>query len=163
MDPSKVNYSTPLDTEVEVAVHHLLPYRAGRHTHLCTEHFKQWQMEVYPGSSPIPPVDGALAVSGRYCTAHVAHGGYTKGVGMECPGPNSNREHRHMGHRPDKETMEGGGVADRHPSTCEPPTARRLKRVQGQKRYRDRYNEFEYISIVFHHRPRPPLSWSSWT
>ena len=37
---------------MEEAVRHLCPHKAVGHTHLCTEHFKQWQREAYHGDKP---------------------------------------------------------------------------------------------------------------
>ena len=34
---------------MEAAVRRLRPHRAGGHTHLRAEHFKQWRREAYPG------------------------------------------------------------------------------------------------------------------
>ena len=51
-----------------------------------------------PGNSRRPPTEGALDVSARHCTSHVAHGGDPTGDGMDYPGPNSKRDHRHTGH-----------------------------------------------------------------
>ena len=75
------------------------------------------------GSVEDPPIDGAMAVSGRHCTSHVAHEGDLTGVGIDCPGPNYKRDHQHMGHRLTRYPGEGGGGADRHPSTRDPPVA----------------------------------------
>ena len=47
VDPDQVNYEIPSEAEVEAAVRCLCPYRAGRHTQIRTEHFKQWGREVY--------------------------------------------------------------------------------------------------------------------
>ena len=46
MDPVKVNDVTSPEAEVETAVHRLRPLKAGGHTHIYTEHFKQWLQEV---------------------------------------------------------------------------------------------------------------------
>ena len=91
----------------------LLPHRVGGRTHLRAEHFKKWWREAYLGEQlKILPTDGALAVSGRHCAAHVAHGGYTTGVGMNYLDPNSKRDHRHTGHRPARDTVQGGVGTD---------------------------------------------------
>ena len=37
---------------MEEAVRHLCSHKAVGHTHLCVEHFKQWQREAYPGDKP---------------------------------------------------------------------------------------------------------------
>ena len=56
VDPSKVNDEIPSEAEVEAAVCHLHLHRAGRHTHLHAEHFKNWCKEAYPGEqSNTPP------------------------------------------------------------------------------------------------------------
>ena len=78
---------------------------------------------VPQGEFEDPPTDGVLAVSVRHFAAHVAHGGYTTEVGMECPGTNPQRVLEHTGHRTDRDPLEGGGVADRHLSTHNPPVA----------------------------------------
>ena len=75
------------------------------------------------GAVEDPPTDGAMAVSGRHCTAHVAHGGDNTGVGMDCCGLNSKRYHQQMRLRSARNPVEGDGGADRHPSMCEPPVA----------------------------------------
>ena len=49
VDPAKVNNRVPLDAEVYAAVQLLCLHRAGGYTHLCSEHFKQWRREAYPG------------------------------------------------------------------------------------------------------------------
>ena len=41
--PEKVNYEIPSEAELQAAVRCLCPHRAGRHIHLCMEHFKQCQ------------------------------------------------------------------------------------------------------------------------
>ena len=41
VDPAKVNDDIPSESEVEAVVRLLRPHRAGGHTHLRTEHFKQ--------------------------------------------------------------------------------------------------------------------------
>ena len=48
MDPAKVNEEIPSEVDVEAVVRNLLPHRVGGHTHLRTEHFKQWRREAYP-------------------------------------------------------------------------------------------------------------------
>ena len=42
VDSVQVNDATPLEAEVEAEVCHLRPLKAGGHTHLRVEHFKQW-------------------------------------------------------------------------------------------------------------------------
>ena len=44
----QVNDKILSEVEKEAAVRRLRPYRAGGHTHLHAEHFRQWQMEYYP-------------------------------------------------------------------------------------------------------------------
>ena len=51
VEPVQVNNADPSEVEVETAVHHLIPVKADRHTHLHMEHFKQWIQKVYPGES----------------------------------------------------------------------------------------------------------------
>ena len=76
---------------------------------------------------------------------------------MDCPGPNSKRDHQHTGHSPARDHVEGGVGVDRHPSTGKPPDTGRLTRVQGWKRDRDVYNGFEAHSRTRQHRPFSPL------
>ena len=47
VDPEKVNDKIPSEAEVKAAVQRPCPHRAGRHTHLHVEHFKQWRREAY--------------------------------------------------------------------------------------------------------------------
>ena len=49
INPDKVNDDIPLAAEVEAAVQCLIPHRAGVHTHLCADHFKQLRREAYHG------------------------------------------------------------------------------------------------------------------
>ena len=49
VDPAKLNNDITSEVEVKAAVRCLLPHRAGGHTHIRAEHFKQWQREAYPG------------------------------------------------------------------------------------------------------------------
>ena len=49
VDLARVNNDIPSEAEVEAVVRRLRPYRAGIHTHLRVEHFKQWRREAYPG------------------------------------------------------------------------------------------------------------------
>ena len=56
MGPVQVNDVTPSEAEVEAVVRRLCPLKASGHTHLCTEQFKQWLQEAYPGeNSKNPP------------------------------------------------------------------------------------------------------------
>ena len=48
IEQSKVNDKIPLEAEVDAMVCRLRPHKAGGHTHLCAEHFKQWRQEAYP-------------------------------------------------------------------------------------------------------------------
>ena len=41
-NPDNFNNDIPSEAEVESGVRCLLPHRAGGHTHLHVEHFKQW-------------------------------------------------------------------------------------------------------------------------
>ena len=50
-----MNDTNPLEAEVEAEVHHLCPLKAGGHTHLRAEHFKQWLWETYPGENSKKP------------------------------------------------------------------------------------------------------------
>ena len=59
-DLAKVNDDIPLEAEVEAAVSRLRPHKAGRHTHLCAEHFKQWRREAYLGGQSKTPPQGEL-------------------------------------------------------------------------------------------------------
>ena len=115
------------------------------------------EVGVSRGAVEDPGTDGALDVFVRNCTAHVVHGGYPTGVWTDYPGYNSKRHHRHTGHRPARDPMEGGGGADRQLSTRKPPVAQRFELVQVQKRYGDYYNGVEYRSRALQHIPRPPL------
>ena len=75
MYPAKVNDEIPLDAELEEMVRRLRKHRAGGNTHLHKEHFKHWRRDAYPREqSKTPPTYGSLEVSGRHCTAHLAHG-----------------------------------------------------------------------------------------
>ena len=42
MDPVQFNYPKPLKAEVEAAFRCLRPFKAGGHTHIRAENFKQW-------------------------------------------------------------------------------------------------------------------------
>ena len=54
--PTNVKNEIPLEADMKASVQRLRLHRAGGHTHLCVEHFKQWQRETYPGEqSKIPP------------------------------------------------------------------------------------------------------------
>ena len=75
------------------------------------------------GAVEEPPTEGLLAVSGRHCTAHVEHGGDPIGAGIDCPGPNSKRDHQHMGYRPARDPVEGGGGIDIHLTMIKSPYA----------------------------------------
>ena len=99
-----------------------------------------------------------MDVSGRHCKVHVAHGGNPVKVGMDCLSPNSKGDHQHMGYRPARDPVEGGGGADLHPPPCKPPDARRLTRVQCRKRDGYVYNGVEARPRACQHRPSPPLS-----
>ena len=46
IDPAKANYKIPSEAEMEALVRCLRPHRAGGHTHLRTEHSKQWRREA---------------------------------------------------------------------------------------------------------------------
>ena len=121
MDPAKVNEEIPSEVDVEAVVRNLRPHRVGGHTHLRTEHLKQWWSEAYPREQfKTPPSEGALAVSGKYCTAYVAHGGDPTVFGVYFPGLNSKRDHQHTGHRPTRDPVDGGGGADIHLSKSKP-------------------------------------------
>ena len=115
------------------------------------------EIVVPQGAFKDPPAEGAFAVSGRHCTAHVSHEKYPTGVGMDCPCPNSKRDHQHTGHQPARDPVEGGGGADRHPSVSNPPNAQRLTWVQVRKRDGESYNGVETCSIACEHRPITPL------
>ena len=84
-------------------------------------------------------------MSGIHCTAHVAHGGDPIGAGMNCPSPNSKRDHQHTGNRTARDPVEGGGCADIHLSTHNSPVELRLTWIQGRKRDGDSYNGIEDI------------------
>ena len=103
-------------------------------------------------------MDGALDVSGRYCTAHLAHGGNPTGSRMDSLGPDSKRDHRHMDHRPDRDPVEGGGGADRHPFTRKPPVVFLPIMFHGRKSNGESYNGIEASSRALQHRPSPPLT-----
>ena len=55
MDSVQVNDAAPLEAELETAVCCLHPIKAGKHTHLCMDHFKQWLQEAYSGENPKTP------------------------------------------------------------------------------------------------------------
>ena len=55
MDPVQLNDETPSEAEVEAAVRRVCPLKAGKHTHLCSENFKQWLREAYPGDNSKTP------------------------------------------------------------------------------------------------------------
>ena len=59
METVQVNNATPSEAEVETAVRRLFPLKAGGHTHLRVEHFKQWQQDAYPGDQSKPPRRGS--------------------------------------------------------------------------------------------------------
>ena len=42
VEPVQVNNATPSEAEMETVVRILRPLKAGGHTHLRAEHFKQW-------------------------------------------------------------------------------------------------------------------------
>ena len=56
IDPFQIIDEVPTESEVEEAVRHLRPHKAGSHTHLCVEHFKMWLHKAYPGEvvNPYP-------------------------------------------------------------------------------------------------------------
>ena len=60
VEPVQVNGNIPSEAEMEALVLRLRTHRAGRHTHLHEEHFKQWQREVYPWeySKNPPQIEG---------------------------------------------------------------------------------------------------------
>ena len=77
------------------------------------------------------------------------------------PGPETGHythTHTHTGHQPARDPVEGGGGADKHPSTSKPPYARRLTQVQGRKSDGDGYNGVESRSRARQNRPVPPLT-----
>ena len=41
-EPDNLNYKVPSEAGVEAMVCRICPHRAGGHTHLRAEHFKQW-------------------------------------------------------------------------------------------------------------------------
>ena len=63
-----------------------------------------------------PPLDGALDVPDGHCPAFVANGGDPTGVGVDCPGPNTQRDYIHPGRRTPVDPLEGGRGAHRHAS-----------------------------------------------
>ena len=46
VDPAQVNSTNPSESEVEAEVRRLLLLKEVEHTHLRTDHFKQWLREV---------------------------------------------------------------------------------------------------------------------
>ena len=114
--------------------------------------------DVPRGEVKDSPTDGALAVYGRHCTAHVAQRVDPIGVSMDCPGTNSKRDHRHTGHRPTRHPVEGGGGDDRNLSTRKPSVALCLTQVMGKKRDRDGYNGVEDCSSTRQHIARPHIT-----
>ena len=60
----------PSEAEVEADVCHLRSHMSGRHTHLCVDHFKQWQRYAYPREQLKTPAEGVMAVPVRHSTAH---------------------------------------------------------------------------------------------
>ena len=162
--PSKVNDEVPPEAEIEAGLHRLRPHREVGKTHLRAEHFKQWRREAHPREQlKTPPTEGALAVSDRNFTSHGAHRVDPTGSDMDCTGPDYKRDHRHTGHRPARDPVEGGGGVYRHPSKIKPPDARHLTRVQGRKTDGEGYNGVEALSRAHQYRPAPPSSWYSWT
>ena len=69
VDPVHVNDEIPSDAEVEAEVLCLRLHRAGGQTHLCSEQFKQWQMDAYPGENSKTPPRMELLV----CLADIVH------------------------------------------------------------------------------------------
>ena len=63
VEPDKLNDRVPskaeAEAEAEAAVRRICPHRAGRRTHLCAEHFKQWRSETYPGDQLNIPCGGS--------------------------------------------------------------------------------------------------------
>ena len=47
--PFQVNDDTPSEAEVEASVRRLPPFKAGKHTHLHTEHLEKNLHEAYHG------------------------------------------------------------------------------------------------------------------
>ena len=65
VDLARMKNEIPSEAEVEAAVRRLRPHRAGRHTNLRAEHFKQCQQEAYPGEQlKTPPTEGTMDVHG---------------------------------------------------------------------------------------------------
>ena len=104
-----------------------------------------------------PSVERTMGVHSITCTAHVAHGVDPPGVGMDHHGPDSKGDQRHKRHRPDGDTVEGGGGADRNSPPYQPTDAQHPPWVQVRKRYRDGYNGVKALQVDFQNRPGPPL------
>ena len=59
-------------------------------------------------------------MTGRNCTEHVAHRGDPTGAGMDCNGTNYKRAHQNTDNRTARDSVEGGGGADRPPYMHKP-------------------------------------------
>ena len=158
VEPANMNYEVPSEAEVEAAARRLFPHRAGGHTHLHAEQFKQWQREAYPGDQSNKPSRRERWL----CLVDILHHMWRteeipKGYGMDYPSPNSKMDHGHTGYGPGRDPAEGGGGVDRHLSMIKPLDSQRLAWVQGQKRDGGGYNGFESFSRYCQHRPVPPL------
>ena len=127
-------------SDLEAEVQRLIPHRVSRHTHLCAEHFKQWQREAYPREqSKTPPTEGVMDVHGRPSTSHVAHGKYPLVVGIGNPGHDSKGEHQQKMDWTIRNPVEGGGGADQHSPPRHPVYVQRPPRDQDRKRDEDGY------------------------
>ena len=109
------------------------------------------------GAVKDPPIEGALAVTGRHSTAHVAHGVGYPGAGMDGPGNNSKGYHQHTRHQHVIDPVEGGGGADPQSPPRQPADAQRPPWFQRHNRDRDSYNGVKARPGYLQNRPRPPL------
>ena len=123
---------------MEAAVRRLRPHRAGRHTHLQVDHFKQWQREAYPGEqSKTPP----RRERWEYLVDLLQHtwrtGEIPQDLGWTILVLIQNGDHQHKKHQPSGDPVEGSGGADRHLPPREPTDAQCPIRFQERKRNGD--------------------------
>ena len=96
---------------------------------------------------------------GGHRSAHVANRGDPTGIGVDFPGPHTQRYHGHRGIGL-LETL--CKVAHIHSSKSQSPVLLCPPRVPGCKRDGDDYNGYEYNAIDSHCRPQLPLHGLSW-
>ena len=104
-----VNDSVPMEAELEAEVKQLRLNKAGRHTHLCTDHFNKCLRELYlSDGTSAPPQFGSVAEAGRTETVHVISQVYTDRDLMGYLILHSQCQHQHPVYRPGGYTVEGG-------------------------------------------------------